>query len=163
MTAAMTIRPCRLDEIPAVLDAWRRAEAIPGETDTPRDLEQLLRHDADALLVALVDDRIVATAIVTWDGWRGGIWRLAVLPDYRRRGVARALVSEAEQRLRAKGARRMSILAESTDPRAVAFWEARADMGYTRDPGARRYTKNLGAGPRSPSDGRRSPPAQDLL
>lgn len=144
VTTALTIRPCRPDEIPAVLDVWRLAEAIPSITDTPEDLAQLLRHDLDALLVALLDDRIVGTAIATWDGWRGGIWRLAVLPEARRRGVARALVKEAEGRLRAKGARRMSILVESTDPQALSFWEARADMGYTRDPSARRYTKNLG-------------------
>jgi ribosomal protein S18 acetylase RimI-like enzyme len=146
MTTTVTIRPSRPDEIAGVLDLWRRAEAIPGTTDTPEDLAQLLRHDPDALLVALADDRIVGTAIVTWDGWRGGIWRLAVLPEYRRVGVARALLTDAERRLSAKGARRMSILAESTDPRAVAFWEARTDMGYTRDPGARRYTKDLGGG-----------------
>jgi ribosomal protein S18 acetylase RimI-like enzyme len=69
-----------------------------------------------------------------------------VLPEARRRGVARALVKEAEDRLSSKGARRMSILFESTDPQALSFWEARADMGYTRDPGARRYTKNLEGG-----------------
>jgi ribosomal protein S18 acetylase RimI-like enzyme len=143
VTTALTIRPCRPDEVPAVLDVWRLAEAIPSITDTPEDLARLLRHDPDALLVALLDDRIVGTAIATWDGWRGGIWRLAVLPEARRRGVARALLSDAEARLRAKGVRRMSILIESTDPRALAFWEARADMGYTRDQGARRYTKNL--------------------
>jgi hypothetical protein len=81
MTTAVTIRPCRPDEIPAILDARRRAEAIPGATDTPADLKRLLRHDADALLVALADDRIVATAIVTWDGWRGGIGRRAGLEE----------------------------------------------------------------------------------
>ena len=143
MTMATTIRAGRPHEIPAVLDVWRRAEAIPSITDTPEDLARLLRHDPDALLVALLDDRIVGTAIAGWDGWRGSIWRLAVLPEARRRGVARALVGEAEERLRAKGVRRISILVESTDPQALAFWEARADMGYTRDPGAVRYTKNL--------------------
>ena len=146
MTTAVTIRPCQRDEIPAVLDVWRRAEAIPSVTDTRRDLQQLMRRDAEALLVALVDGQIVGTVIATWDGWRGGIWRLAVVPQARRKGVARALVAEAERRLRAKGARRMSILAESADPRAVAFWDARADMGYARDPGAIRYVKNLGGG-----------------
>jgi ribosomal protein S18 acetylase RimI-like enzyme len=143
MTVAVTIRPGRQDEILTVLDVWRRAEAVPGMTDTAADLEQLLRYDGEALLVAVAGPHIVGTAIATWDGWRGGIWRLAVLPDWRRRGVARALVGEAERRLRAKGVRRMSVLAESANPRAVAFWDACADIGYERDPGIRRYVKML--------------------
>ncbi len=57
--------------------------------------------------------------------------------------MARALVGEAERRLRAKGVRRMSVLAESANPRSVAFWDACADMGYELDPGIRRYVKML--------------------
>ena len=66
--------------------------------------------------MALAGDRIVGTAIVTWDGWRAGIWRLAALAEWRRGGVARALFTEAERRLRATGARRISVLTESADP-----------------------------------------------
>ena len=143
MRAAVAIRPALRDEIAAVLDVWRRAEVIPSETDTVADLERLLRHDAATLLLAVADGQIVGTLIVTWDGWRAGLWRLAVLPDWRRRGVARALVAEAERRLRTHGARRISVLVESNDPRAMAFWQARTDMGYGPDAGARRYVKML--------------------
>jgi ribosomal protein S18 acetylase RimI-like enzyme len=60
------------------------------------------------LVVAEADGTLVATVIGAWDGWRGNIYRLAVLPAYRRRGIARAPVAEADRMLRQMGARRIS-------------------------------------------------------
>lgn len=138
----MLIRSGRPDEIPAVLFLWNEAEAIPGTTDTPEALTTLLAHDSEALLVAVTSaGQVVGTALVTWDGWRGGVWRLAVHPQWRRQGLARSLVWEAERRLFLKGARRLSVLIEGTDPRAVAFWSRQ--RGYHLDTGAQRYVARV--------------------
>ena len=67
----------------------------------------LLRHDPDALLVAIAQSTIVGTLIAGWDGWRCHLYRLAVEPQYRRQGVAGALVAEAARRAARRGARRL--------------------------------------------------------
>ncbi len=79
-----------------------------------------------------------------WDGWRGGIYRLAVDPQARRRGIAKALVRAAESVLWRRGARRMSVLVERHEAHAVAFWDSLAEAGYQRDPRMMRYVKALG-------------------
>jgi GNAT superfamily N-acetyltransferase len=99
----LIIRPCRLDECEQVLDLWRKAEAIPRPTDTLPELERMVREHPETLLVGEERGRIVGSVIAGWDGWRGGIYRLAMLPECRRRGVAQALVAEAERRLDARG------------------------------------------------------------
>ena len=43
------------------------------------------------------DDKLVAVAVLTHDGRKGWINRLAVEPAYRRQGLARRLVAEAER------------------------------------------------------------------
>jgi ribosomal protein S18 acetylase RimI-like enzyme len=83
----------------------------------------------------------VGTVIAGWDGWRGGIYRLAVVPECRRRGVARALVAEAERQLAARGARRLSAMVARDEPQAVAFWNAA--RGWEREPRWHRYAKDI--------------------
>ncbi|HWN90475.1 MAG TPA: GNAT family N-acetyltransferase, partial [Verrucomicrobiae bacterium] len=88
------MRKGRPEDIERVLELWRQAEATPSATDTRESLTRLLAEPTAVLLVAEADGRVVGTVIGGWDGWRGNIYRLAVLPEYRRRGIAGALMRE---------------------------------------------------------------------
>lgn len=136
---AVVIRPCRPDEGPALLDLWHHADASPSPTDTPEQVDQVIQDPAASVLVAVDDDLLVGSIIGGWDGWRGNLYRLAVLPSYRRRGIARALVAAAEERLAARGALRVSALVEHDHPWAVGFW----DSLYEPDPRMIRYVRKV--------------------
>jgi ribosomal protein S18 acetylase RimI-like enzyme len=123
-----------------VLALWSAAEAVPTVSDDAASLRRLLDSSADALLVAEVDGRLVGTLIAAWDGWRGNLYRLAVLPAYRRRGIARELVREGERRLADKGAVRVSALVYAEHKPAVGLWLA---VGYHRDARVGRFAKSL--------------------
>jgi len=136
----VTIRPAREDDIPAILSLWRNAGVTPPSvTDSVDGLTLLMREPAALLLVSIVDGQIVGSVIGGWDGWRGNIYRLAVDPDYRRRGIARQLVQEISGALFDKGAERLSALVEYEHPWAIDFWNSMSDLGYQRDPQFVRY------------------------
>jgi len=143
----IVIRPCRVAEFPAVLALWQRAGAIPSPTDTLVELEQLIAHQDDGLLVAVEDEDgvIVGSVIGGWDGWRGNIYRLAVAPEARRHGLARRLVDDAVRVLNARGAHRISALVERHEAHAVGFWDSLIDRGWRRDERMLRYIKNVDA------------------
>ena len=103
----VVIRPCRPQEADALLDLWHHADATASPTDTPEQISEVIRDAAAAVLVAVDRGLLVGSVIGAWDGWRGNIYRLAVLPSYRRRGIARALVAEVERQLADRGARRI--------------------------------------------------------
>jgi ribosomal protein S18 acetylase RimI-like enzyme len=127
---SLSIRACRLEDRDAVLELWRQADATPSVTDTADDLGRAISESAAHILVAEAKARLVGSIIGTFDGWRGNIYRLAVHPEYRRQGVASALVAEIEKQLAKRGAKRITALVEKLHPRAMSFWEA---VGYRMD------------------------------
>src|SRR5262249_11785037 len=100
----LSIRDCRLEDVEAVPAHWRLAEATPRVTDPADALRRAVTASAASVLVAEVEGQVVGSIIGTFDGGRGNLYRLAVDPAHRRRGVARGLVAEVERRLARQGA-----------------------------------------------------------
>jgi len=145
-TAGVLLRVCEPGDIEAVLGLWRRAGAVPRPTDRAEALRTRLAHDDGLFLLAVTGDRVVGSLIGAWDGWRGGLYRLAVDPALRCAGVATRLVEEVERRMRALGAERVPIRVFHGEPGAVAFWEA---LGYVAEPDESIFAKSI-----SSEDGR---------
>jgi ribosomal protein S18 acetylase RimI-like enzyme len=140
MLSEIVIRPVRTDELDAVLRLWHAAGVTPPSiSDSIDGLTRLIREPGALLLVATIDNQIVGSVIGGWDGWRGNIYRLAVTPEFRRKGIARQLVAEVSRELFAKGATRLSALVEHEHQWAIDFWDSVKDLGYERDPKFARY------------------------
>jgi ribosomal protein S18 acetylase RimI-like enzyme len=136
----LVIRSATKRDVGDVLALWRAAGAVPTVSDAPDALVALLDHDPDALVLAELAGQVVGSVIAGWDGWRGSLYRLAVAPEQRRRGIASALVREGERRLRARGARRLTVIVVDDDEPAMAFWRA---TGLTRQAHRARFIRNF--------------------
>ncbi len=138
---AFTIRPAHPDDdAQQVLDLWQAAAENHGRPahDDAHLLEGLLRFDPDALLLAESGDALIGSVIAGWDGWRAHLYRLAVRPEFRRRGVGAALLQAAEQRLAGLGARRFDAMVLDANVLGQQAWRA---AGYHRQDGWYRWVK----------------------
>jgi ribosomal protein S18 acetylase RimI-like enzyme len=135
------IRAATSADVDAVLAVWAEARDTAARTpDDPQFVERLLERDPGALLVAEADGQVVGVLIAGWDGWRGNVYRLAVLPSHRRRGIGRRLVEAGHDRLRAQGAHRVTALVGGEEGAAHGLWRA---VGYQRDEFVHRFVRNL--------------------
>src|SRR3954464_5134010 len=101
--ASAEVRAARREDIDAVLALWGEARSAVAVTeDTAQSVARVIERGT--LFLAETEGRLVGALIAGWDGWRGNMYRLAVLPAYRRRGIARALVEAGHARLRELGA-----------------------------------------------------------
>jgi ribosomal protein S18 acetylase RimI-like enzyme len=126
----MRIRPFRPEDEAAVVALWEHCGLVRAWNDPHKDIRRKLLVRPDLFLVGLVDDHIVASVMAGYDGHRGWLNYLAVDPAQRRRGHARAIVAEAERRLRAAGCPKINLQVRTSNHRAIEFYRK---LGYSVD------------------------------
>ena len=132
----ITLRDARPEEAPVIEALWQAAYG-DAPRSTAQDIPALLTHGPTArLFVAEMDGVFVGTLIAAFDGWRGNMYRLAVDPEYQRRGIATRLVEHAHDWLRSIGCGRITALVEGDHEWATRFW---VSAGYAYDETMRRY------------------------
>ena len=107
-----------------VVALWK---AVFGYTAAHNDpglsIDRKLRVD-DLFFVAETDGAIIGTVMAGYDGHRGWIYSLAVLPTHRRTGVGSALLAHAQDRLAALGCDKVNLQIVGDNPAVLAFYEA---------------------------------------
>ncbi|MEM3356249.1 MAG: GNAT family N-acetyltransferase [Candidatus Bathyarchaeia archaeon] len=110
----MRIRKLTINDYEKIVRLWSRAGLPfkPTGRDSKEAIAAQMNANPEYFLGAFEDDRLIGTAIISCDMRKGWINRLAVDPDYRRRGVAKALIAECEKILRKQGVRIFCALVE---------------------------------------------------
>jgi ribosomal protein S18 acetylase RimI-like enzyme len=134
------IRPALSHEAAAVLEFWRGAAEGTSISDDPDGVRVLIERDPGALLLAMDGDRIAGTVIAGFDGWRCHLYRLAVDPELRRRGIGSALLDAAHRRFESFGGRRADAMVLEHNEAGQRTWTA---AGYERENQWRRWVKPL--------------------
>ena len=126
----MDIRVFQDPDETAVIRLWERCGLLRPWNDPRKDIARKLRVQRELFLVGVVDGAIVASVMAGYDGHRGWINYLAVDPQRRRQGLARALMAEAERRLREMGCAKINLQIRRDNPDAISFYER---IGFAED------------------------------
>ena len=125
-----TIRVMEIGDYDAVYDMWIHTPGMGLNTtdDSREGVEKFLRHNPHTCFVAEVDRKIAGVILSGHDGRRGYIYHTAVRPEYRRQGIARALVEHAMQALEKEGIQKTALVVFARNEGGNAFWEK---LGFT--------------------------------
>lgn len=129
----MEIRTLTIADYDAMIDLWHRAELEikPNGRESRAFLSQEMQTNTDGFIGLVDNETLIGIVIVTYDGRRGWIHRLAVDPAYRRQGLGQRLIAEAEMRLKKRGAKLFAAFIEEENAASLGLFET-MDYSFTR-------------------------------
>ncbi|MCB2207334.1 MAG: GNAT family N-acetyltransferase [Bacteroidetes bacterium] len=99
------IVPYKTGNYQTLIDIWETAGLPykPLGRDSEKSIEAELKKGVGKFLFAVIGNVYAGVVLVTHDGRKGWINRVAVLPEYRHKGIAKLLVDAAEKWLDEQG------------------------------------------------------------
>ena len=128
--STITVRPFEPADEAAVIALWHACNLVVLWNDPARDIACKMQVNPELFLVAVEGGRVVGTVMVGYDGHRGWINYLGVLPQLRRRGVGRLLMREAEARLRERGCPKINLQVRTSNTEVIEFYKR---IGFKED------------------------------
>jgi ribosomal protein S18 acetylase RimI-like enzyme len=126
----MEIRGFQDADEPEVIRLWEGCGLTRPWNDPAKDIARKRRVQQELFLVGTIDGMVVASVMGGYDGHRGWVNYLAVDPLRRRRGLASAMMAEAERRLRELGCAKINLQVRRDNLEATAFYRS---LGFSED------------------------------
>lgn len=131
----MLIRTVAAADRDAVIALWRAVFPEYADPDRPQrdpaaSFARKLAASDGLFWLAERDGVVVGSAMAGYDGHRGWLYSVAVLPLLRGQGVGRALVEHAERALAALGCPKINLQVLTARADTQRFWTA---LGYRED------------------------------
>jgi len=110
----MGIRKLTINDCEEIIKLWSKAGLPfkPKGRDSKKAIASQMAANPEFFLGAFEDNRLIGVVVISCDLRKGWINRLAVDPDYERRGVAKTLIAKSEKILRKHGVRIFCALIE---------------------------------------------------
>ena len=91
--------------------------------DSEQGINAFLKRNPDTCFAAFEDNKIVGVIMAGSDGRRGYIYHTAVDPQYRKRGIAAALVETVMQAMKNIGINKVALVVFEHNEDGNKFWE----------------------------------------
>ena len=119
----LTIAPLEDADIAAVVSLWQRCGSTRPWNDPQVDIALARQGTNAAVLLGRDGDAIVASVLVGHDGHRGWVYYVTVDPGHRKKGFGRAIMTAAEDWLRARGIVKLQLMVRPDNTQVQAFYE----------------------------------------
>jgi len=100
------------------------------QNDPVEDIQGKVAFQPELFFIALLDREVIGSIMVGYEGHRGWLNYLAVLPEHQRRGYGRKLVEEAVCELKRLGCLKVNLQVRSSNVSVIGFYK---HLGFKDD------------------------------
>ena len=128
----MEIRRLTIADYDEIVKLWAASDLPfkPKGRDSKDAITAEMKTNPDFFLGVFEQGKLAGMAIASCDCRKGWINRLAVHPHFRKRGIAKALISECEKALKRRGLKLFCVLIEDYNKESIGLFEK---CGYVED------------------------------
>jgi len=126
-----SIRAFALRDTESVISLWQQTGLTRSWNNPHLDIQRKLSVQPELFFVAVDGHDVVGTVMAGYDGHRGWLYYLATSPRHRGQGIARALVTTAEDALLELGCPKVQLMVRPENEDVLGFYDA---LGYERFP-----------------------------
>ena len=126
----MQIRTYQNSDENAFVQLWKDCGLVVPWNNPRTDIERKLKENSEEIIIGEIENKIMASAIVGYDGHRGWVYYLAVHPKYQRRGFGEQLMQFAERHLLRLECPKINIMVRKTNSEVIDFYKS---IGYKEE------------------------------
>jgi ribosomal protein S18 acetylase RimI-like enzyme len=132
----IAIREANPGDIEAVIDVWRNCELTRPWNDPANDFNLAMNSSPSTIFLAEDSNGLVGTVMTGFDGHRGWVYYLGVLPNSRGQGIANQLLNTATMWLTERNCPKVELMVRSDNPVSDFYmkngWEKQDVEVYAR-------------------------------
>jgi ribosomal protein S18 acetylase RimI-like enzyme len=127
----LLINTYRSDDEADMIALWQQCGLVVPWNNPIADIARKTADSPGLFFTGKIENRLVASCMAGYDGHRGWIYYLAVMPGWQRLGLAARLVEHAESRLAELGCAKVNLMVRESNREVMAFYQS---VGYRKDP-----------------------------
>ena len=120
----MDIRKFQNNDKYALIKLWKTVFSNDSSHNDPRSVIEAKLAVDDLIFVAVDEEEIVGACMAGYDGHRGWLYAVAVLNEYRRKGIGTRLVNCAMETLKKLGCIKVNLQIRSTNIEVTSFYKS---------------------------------------
>ena len=116
-------RKFKKSDTDTIINLWKTCKLVVPWNDPLKDINRKLLIKDGLFIVGESKNRVIASAMAGYDGHRGYIYYLAVLPEFQKQGIGSLILSIVEKKLLEIGCPKINLFVRNTNIKIKNFYK----------------------------------------